>query len=220
MGCSLQKAQYLVRPKYAHTIYRFDSRERCGWPVSRVLSKAMPLDGHSSGRWITPALWQPTRIGEQELFRAMPTRSLFGLAPGGACHATPVAGGAVRSYRTVSPLPGPHAERSGRAVCSLWRYPSGCPGRVLPGAIAPSEPGLSSQRDRARARPSSHPHNTALDQWLRGVNAGAALCQSFSQSDLARTGRIPQSLRQKSQTQRLKQNISINIRIIACPHHR
>ena len=31
--------------------------------------------------------------------------SLFGLAPGGACHAVPIAGAAVRSYRTLSPLP-------------------------------------------------------------------------------------------------------------------
>ena len=31
--------------------------------------------------------------------------SLFGLAPGGVCRAASVAGSAVRSYRTVSPLP-------------------------------------------------------------------------------------------------------------------
>src|SRR6266581_2162131 len=30
---------------------------------------------------------------------------LLGLAPGGVCPATAVAGGAVRSYRTISPLP-------------------------------------------------------------------------------------------------------------------
>ena len=30
---------------------------------------------------------------------------LFGLAPGGVCPATDVATGAVRSYRTISPLP-------------------------------------------------------------------------------------------------------------------
>jgi len=30
--------------------------------------------------------------------------SLFGLAPGGVCRAADVAAGAVRSYRTVSPL--------------------------------------------------------------------------------------------------------------------
>ena len=31
--------------------------------------------------------------------------SLFGLAPGGVCPAGPVTGPAVRSYRTLSPLP-------------------------------------------------------------------------------------------------------------------
>jgi len=33
--------------------------------------------------------------------------SLFGLAPGGVCPAAGVAAGAVRSYRTFSPLPRP-----------------------------------------------------------------------------------------------------------------
>jgi hypothetical protein len=38
--------------------------------------------------------------------RAAP-RPLFGLAPGGVYHATPVTRRAVRSYRTISPLPVP-----------------------------------------------------------------------------------------------------------------
>lgn len=58
-------------------------------------------------------------------------RSLFGIAPGGACRAVPVAKDAVGSYPTVSPLL-PQAE----AVCSLWRFPSGFPGRALPGTVA------------------------------------------------------------------------------------
>jgi len=37
--------------------------------------------------------------------RSGPTPSLFGFAPGGVCRAACVAAGAVRSYRTVSPLP-------------------------------------------------------------------------------------------------------------------
>ena len=56
--------------------------------------------------------------------------SLFGFAPGGVCPAIPVAGTAVRSYRTFSPLPEPKAE--GRFVlCGTFpgvapagRYPS------------------------------------------------------------------------------------------------
>jgi hypothetical protein len=36
----------------------------------------------------------------------MAAQPLFGLAPGGVCPAAAVTGSAVRSYRTVSPLPG------------------------------------------------------------------------------------------------------------------
>ncbi len=57
--------------------------------------------------------------------------SLFGLAPGGACLAPFLAVGAVRSYRTVSPLPGPKARRS--VLCCAFpgvtpagRYPAPC----------------------------------------------------------------------------------------------
>ena len=51
--------------------------------------------------------------------------ALLGLAPGGVCRADTVTSVAVRSYRTVSPLPVPAgfaAERPS-AVCSLWRFP-------------------------------------------------------------------------------------------------
>ena len=47
--------------------------------------------------------------------------SLFGLAPGGACHASFLTVGAVGSYPTVSPLP--RSSKLGEAVYSLWRYP-------------------------------------------------------------------------------------------------
>jgi len=56
--------------------------------------------------------------------------SLFGLAPGGVYRAACVAAGAVRSYRTVSPLP--HPKRARRSVlCGTFpklapagRYPA------------------------------------------------------------------------------------------------
>ena len=55
---------------------------------------------------------------------------LFGFAPGGACHALGVAVEAVRSYRTLSPLPG-QARRF--AFCGAFpgvapagRYPAPC----------------------------------------------------------------------------------------------
>jgi hypothetical protein len=56
--------------------------------------------------------------------------SLFDLAPGGVCRAVAVTSDAVRFYRTVSTLP----SRS-LAVYFLWHFPSGHPGRGLPGTV-------------------------------------------------------------------------------------
>jgi len=79
------------------------------WPVSRVLSFTrcraeivIPLG------WLSPAT---SRDLPGPLARKTPAmlargaRPLFGLAPGGVYPATCVAAGAVRSYRTISPLP-------------------------------------------------------------------------------------------------------------------
>ena len=63
---------------------------------------------------------------------------LFGLAPGGVCRAAPVARTAVRSYRTLSPLPSEAVRR--RAVCFLWHCPWGRPRRRLSGTVLPRSP--------------------------------------------------------------------------------
>jgi len=63
--------------------------------------------------------------------------SLLGLAPGGVCRAAPLTRNAVRSYRTLSPLPFDDL----RAVCFLWHFP--CPD-------APDEPNA---RDGGRYPP-------------------------------------------------------------------
>ena len=100
---------------------------------------ASARDGHSSGTVVANRLKQPTRATSRKPAGALRLLSpLFGLAPGGACHAAPVTGRAVRSYRTFSPLPAPR-ER-GRAVRSLWRYPWGRPRRTLSGAVFPWSP--------------------------------------------------------------------------------
>ena len=97
-------------------------------PVSRVLSPQAG-DGHSSGPPIAERFSRPTRTpraGEPCARRR--AVSLFGLAPGGACHAGPVARPAVGSYPTLSPLPPP---RRGRfAFC-------GAIPRVAPGGRYP-----------------------------------------------------------------------------------
>jgi len=64
--------------------------------------------------------------------------SLFGLAPGGVCRAAGVAAGAVRSYRTVSPLPR-HTQHPA-AVCSLWHFPWARTRRTLSGTARPRSP--------------------------------------------------------------------------------
>src|ERR1043166_9782197 len=67
-------------------------------------------DGHSSGAAVARRLQQPTRAAgpdgpENAKVSLGSAPLLFGLAPGGVCRAVSVAGNAVRSYRTVSPLP-------------------------------------------------------------------------------------------------------------------
>ena len=79
-------------------------------PVSRVLygrSSSPRRDGHSSGTPVAGRLEQPTRAtGATDKPCGVSRASLlFGFAPGGACRAADVAAGAVRSYRTLSPLP-------------------------------------------------------------------------------------------------------------------
>ena len=73
---------------------------------------------------------QPEPTGPKRPWARAPARFLFGIAPGGACRAAPVASRAVGSYSTVSPLP-----VQAQAVCFLWRFPSGFPGRALPGTV-------------------------------------------------------------------------------------
>jgi hypothetical protein len=73
------------------------------------------VDSHSSGMRVAAPLKRPTRrpvCGPHTAAKA-PLASLFGLAPGGVCHAVSVATRAVRSYRTISPLPAPLAQRLG-----------------------------------------------------------------------------------------------------------
>src|SRR5882724_2328247 len=107
-------------------------------------------DGHSSGTTLARCLEQPTRTASLTspcgviAFANVPALpSLFGFAPGVVCHAVSVAGYAVRSYRTFSPLlpppfiPPPQAGEGGvgEAVRSLWHFPWGCPRRTLSGTV-------------------------------------------------------------------------------------
>ena len=81
-----------------------------GFVGHRLLAQTI-RDGHSSGTTFARCLEQPTRTasltspcGVIALANIPALPSLFGLAPGVVCHAGSVAGPAVRSYRTFSPL--------------------------------------------------------------------------------------------------------------------
>jgi hypothetical protein len=117
-------------------------------------------DGHSSATRLAARLARPTRAAGRECpWRRMPRDfpggcrrpPLFGLAPGGVCPAAAVAGGAVRSCRTISPLPAgllPGAGGIFSVALSL-----GSPPPAVSRHRIPVEPGLSSNALR-RQRPS------------------------------------------------------------------
>src|ERR1700759_4429692 len=115
---------------------------------------------------------------------AMP--SLFGLAPGGVYLAGSVAGPAVRSYRTFSPLPrrSPQGEPEGRrrAVRSLWHCPWGRPRRVLSGTACRWSPDFPPRRPfdlaGAAVRPTDVPLNgTSRAARQAGVRSQNILCE-------------------------------------------
>src|SRR5215469_16663857 len=137
-------------------------------PVSRVLSAPKSaVDDHSSGTPVAGRLARPTRTAARK--RAWPCGlpSLLGLAPGGVCRAAAVTGGAVRSYRTLSPLP---PALAGSAVCFLWHCPWGRPRRALPGTVLPWSPDFPPCA--CRQAKSGHPA-----VWHPEIGAGLWPCQ-------------------------------------------
>jgi len=74
--------------------------------VSRRAGQARRDEGHFSGPAVAGGLCPLGTSGLPAARRPGPGHApLLGLAPGGVCHAAPLARGAVRSYRTISPLP-------------------------------------------------------------------------------------------------------------------
>ena len=71
------------------------------WPISRVLSRAIIHLGRTSPYASSNLPGSPCGPHVQPKLHA----PLFGLAPSGVCRAVTVTSHAVRSYRTLSPLP-------------------------------------------------------------------------------------------------------------------
>ncbi len=112
---------------------------------------SVPARQQAGERWMTIPLGRPLpnasrdRPGRRRGNTAAgcpACRPYLVLLPGGVCPAASVAGRAVGSYPTVSPLPGWFAarKRAGPAVCFLWHFPWGRPRRPLAGTVSPWSP--------------------------------------------------------------------------------
>src|SRR3954451_2749429 len=116
-------------------------------------------DGHSSGTPVARRLLRPTRAARPEtrlaVFEAA-APPLFGLAPGGVCRAVLVAKNAVRSYRTLSPLPRATVSGGTKAVCFLLHCPWGHPRRRVSGTVFPWSPDFPPCQPEASGQ-SGHP---------------------------------------------------------------
>src|SRR5262249_12004268 len=112
-------------------------------PASRVavipLGPALPPAASN-----LPGNGPPTPEGGGAGRAARSSVPLFGLAPHGVCRASAVAGGAVRSYRTISPLPAP---------------PKGS-GRYLSVALSVASPRLAVSEHAARGSSDFPPRAT------------------------------------------------------------
>ena len=124
-------------------------------PVSRVLSGASrPLDGHSSATSVAGRLTRPTRA-ESAGTRLLPAprgasavRPYSVLLPVGFAVPRPLPARAVRSCRTVSPLPAVNPESAWASAGGLFSVALSL-GLPPPGVTrhrVPVEPGLSSPR--------------------------------------------------------------------------
>ena len=126
----------------------------------RAICKPGSVPREKARRW--PFIWDHGRPRPHAVYpddgpEAAPEpklqSSLSDLAPGGACRAAPVAGGAVSSYLTVSPLPA-QAPAVWFSVALSLKFEAGAP--PSPGVTrhrSSVEPGLSSRQDAPRGHP-------------------------------------------------------------------
>jgi hypothetical protein len=149
-------------------------------PIARRDVTAIPL-----GRSLPNASSnQPGRRSGADPEPCGSSSSLFGLAPGGACHAVPVAGDAVRSYRTFSPLPAASFLAAGGSISVALSLGSPPPDVIRHRFSV--EPGLSST---LRRRPSGR-----LAQAFRYAPDGRGSRRVFG-STTRRGGTFPPELR-------------------------
>ena len=149
---------------------RCDNRARR--PVSRVLSRTRYPEGTGArGQPFVSATGCPaapaTNPGLSERNtpalapRSAGARPLFGLAPGGVCHADAVTSAPVRSYRTLSPMPVRFGRHRRYTLCGTFpRLGLTLAGRALPATLISRSPDFPrhSLRNDAAARPPGRPY--------------------------------------------------------------
>ena len=153
--------------------------------------------------------------------------SLFGLAPGGVYPAAPVARGAVRSCRTVSPLPAGCLAALARAVCFLWHFPWGRPRRRLAGTVFPWSPDFPLSPCDDSGRPAvwqarDGRHRSLASRLFRRVVRQTAVCgtvHAVPAKDRLQSARlIPDCSGQLPSTPR--RSCSASIRALCTSRHR
>jgi hypothetical protein len=110
-----------------------EPRKRGSWPLSRVLSRAIIPLGAVSPR---PSSSLPGKNAGPTLRPVLADRRVFpylALLQVGFAVPSGVATDAVRSYRTLSPLPAPCGAS---AVCSLLHFPWARAPQALPGTLS------------------------------------------------------------------------------------
>ena len=176
--------------------------QRISRPVSRVLYgppvETSERDGHSSGTPVARRVKQPTRMTGPDRPEAFaPRHSYSVLLPVGFAVPLPLPASAVRSYRTVSPLPRLNAtHRGGLISVALSLKPRPAKGLTPPDVIRHRlsvEPGLSSpaafRHWRGAAVRPTDTDSLAGTRSARQARDGAMVCKKKAPEPVGR-GRL------------------------------
>src|ERR1700691_5244048 len=110
----------LTRLSHRRQAWRPVPPKKCSLPDYKPVSVPLRAAAIHLGRTLLPG---SSDLPESSSERAAPPL-LFGLAPRGVCHAGRITPSAVRSYRTISPLPEDRAlAHPDRAVYFLLHFP-------------------------------------------------------------------------------------------------
>ena len=184
-------------------------RKPGGWPFIWDSRRRLPRATHPDGG-------AETRLDAPGVNRALSAPSLFGLAPGEACHAAPVASRAVRSYRTLSPLPGPMPGGLLSVALSRGSPPPGVtrhrisvePGLSSPGRVSPLA---------GRGHPARLALSTSLPDRLRSRRSAYAAAATAAASAAVCGSASPVTEAGRKRLWKRREDSRARPRVIGCP---